>query len=280
MKPGMDLPLLDHAIEEPSAFTPEALISAVRAERGLATLPVPPVCLLEFDGDLTDSLVSSGAAKRWTSWACFHTMMFAIEFEGVPFGIIPRTIGGPFAVLVAEQLAAAGVRLILGLTSAGRVSPSVPVPSFVVATEAIRDEGTSFHYLPPSPRVAAPASVVQAVELSYGPLDCQCPRALCGLQMRPTGKPKDELAQYSEAGILAVEMQSASLFAFSAARNVPVGVVAHVTNAVDHAGEPFHRGSQPENAQLLKALCRAGRRLLESHSSSSPVDMLLRSRKG
>ena len=164
MKPGMDLPLLDHAIEEPSAFTPEALISAVRAERGLATLPVPPVCLLEFDGDLTDSLVSSGAAKRWTSWACFHTMMFAIEFEGVPFGIIPRTIGGPFAVLVAEQLAATGVRLILGLTSAGRVSPSVPVPSFVVATEAIRDEGTSFHYLPPSPRVAAPASVVQAVE--------------------------------------------------------------------------------------------------------------------
>ena len=46
MKPGMDLPLLDHAIEEPSAFTPEALISAVRAERGLANFQHLPRGLL------------------------------------------------------------------------------------------------------------------------------------------------------------------------------------------------------------------------------------------
>jgi len=265
MKPGMDLPLLDHPIEEPSAFTPEALMSAVRAERGLASLRVPPVCLLEFDGDLTDSLVSSGAAHRWTSWACFHTMMFAIEFGGVPFGIIPRTIGGPFAVLVAEQLAAAGVRLILGLTSAGRVSRSVPIPSFVVATEAVRDEGTSFHYLPPSPRVAAPAAVIECLDAELRSLGLPVSKGPVWTTDAPYRETHRQLAQYADDGILAVEMQSASLFAFSAARKVPVGVVAHVTNAVDHSGEPFHKGSQREDAQILKALCGAGRCFLESH---------------
>ncbi|MCP5109197.1 MAG: uridine phosphorylase, partial [bacterium] len=47
-------PLLDHALDRPAAFTPEALVDAVRAERGLAPEPVPAVCVLEFDGDLTD----------------------------------------------------------------------------------------------------------------------------------------------------------------------------------------------------------------------------------
>ncbi|HEY3824160.1 MAG TPA: hypothetical protein VGL82_06355, partial [Bryobacteraceae bacterium] len=64
-------------------------------------------------------------------------------------------IGGSYAVLVAEQLRVAGARVLLGLTSAGRVSPSLPVPSLVVATSAIRDEGTSYHYLPPAGVVAA-----------------------------------------------------------------------------------------------------------------------------
>ena len=266
MKPETNLPLLNHPIEEPSAFTPEALITAVRAERALARLSVPPVCLLEFDGDLTDSLVSSGTAKRWDDWPCFHTMMFAVEFAGVPFGIIPRTIGGPFAVLVAEQLAAAGVRLILGLTSAGRVSPSLPIPSFVVATEAIRDEGTSFHYLPPSPQVAAPAAVVNALEAelpSLGTPLFKGPVWTTDAPYRETGR---QLAQYAQAGILAVEMQAASLFAFSVAHKVPVGVVAHVTNAVDHEGKPFHKGSQPEGVQILRALYAAGQYFLESRA--------------
>jgi uridine phosphorylase len=63
----------------------------------------------------------------------------------------------PICVLVAEQLAEAGAELIIGLTSAGRVSPELPLPCLVAVAGAIRDEGTSFHYLPLSKAVACPA---------------------------------------------------------------------------------------------------------------------------
>jgi hypothetical protein len=116
-----NLPLLDHPLDEPTAFIPEALLAAVRAERGLDAGPVPATCVLDFDGDLTDWLLSKGQAQPWPSWACFHTTMFSLV-DGLRCGIIPRTIGGPYAVLVAEQLAASGVRVVLGLTSAGRVA--------------------------------------------------------------------------------------------------------------------------------------------------------------
>jgi hypothetical protein len=86
--------------------------------------------------------------------------MFAMELEGVMCGIIARTIGGPYAVLIAEQLQAAGAKLIIGLTSAGRLASELPLPCLVVATSAIRDEGTSYHYLPPGGEVACKSPLV------------------------------------------------------------------------------------------------------------------------
>src|SRR5215469_7657835 len=228
------IPLLTHPLEASTAFTPEALMASVRAERGLACEPVPPICVLEFDGDLTDWLVSSGVARPWKSWACFHTTMYSVEVDGTTYGVVPRTIGGPYAVLVAEQLKASGARVVLGLTSAGRVSGALPVPSLVVPTEAIRDEGTSYHYLPANPSVVADAELADCLAIALQELGRQfCPGGVwtTDAQNRETN---EQLAQYAKEHVLAVEMQAASLFAFAIARGMSVGMVAHVTNAVDH----------------------------------------------
>src|ERR1035441_3730664 len=97
------LPILDHATAEPSAFTPQQLIEDLRRIRGVPQGAIPAVCILEFDGDITDWLVGQGMATPVASWACFHTTMFAVELEGTSCGIIARTIGGPYAVLIAER---------------------------------------------------------------------------------------------------------------------------------------------------------------------------------
>jgi hypothetical protein len=130
-------PILDHPVNEVSAFTAEALIDDVRRLRDVCNTAIPAICFLEFDGDLTDWLVERRIAAPFDSWACFHTTMFSLELEGVRCGIIARTIGGPYAVLIAEQLRAAGARLIIGLTSAGRVAPDLALPGLVVASSAM-----------------------------------------------------------------------------------------------------------------------------------------------
>ncbi len=66
------------------------------------------------------------------------------------------------------------------------------------------------------------------------------------------------LDEYNEEGVLAVEMQAASLFALAQVRNAQIAVVAHVSNAPDHDGEPFDRGSEADGVEVLKAICRAG----------------------
>ena len=263
-----ECPLLHHEIASPSEFTPEDLVSAVRAVRGLQDVAVPLVCVLDFDGDLTDWLVREGRVTLFEPWACFHTKLYVLEMDGTCYGIIPRTIGGPYAVLIAEQLQASGARLILGLTSAGRVSPSLPLPSFVVVTSAVRDEGTSFHYLHPSEKVSCPIPIADFLADEVRRLG---PAVFEGSVWTTDAPYRETIAQfqrYAADGVLAVEMQAASLFAFAIARKANVGVVAHVTNAVDHQEEQFDKGTEEHGYLLLQAMLRAGDRYLDAATST------------
>ncbi len=213
-----DIPLLRHPVDEESAFTPQALIEAVRAEKGLTSVMVPEICVLEVDGDLTDRLVQSNTVKRWKTWACFHTPMFALEVDGRHCGVVPRAIGGPLAVLVAEQLLACGAKVVIGLTSAGRVSPQLSIPGLVIATAAIRDEGTSYHYLPPGNSVEAPLKLIPFLLAELGPLGLPVHCGMVWTTDAPYRETAKELIMYSSEGVLAVEMQAASLFALAEAR--------------------------------------------------------------
>jgi uridine phosphorylase len=255
-------PILDHAIAEPSAFTPQQLIEDLRRIRGVPQGAIPAVCILEFDGDLTDWLVGQGMATPVASWACFHTTMFAVELEGTSCGIIARTIGGPYAVLIAEQLHTAGVKLIVGLTSAGRVAPSLPLPCLVVATAAVRDEGTSYHYLPPAAEVACPTQVVPHLERELATTGWSVRTGTVWTTDAPYRETRNQLEKWARGGVLAVEMQTASLFAFGAARQAPVASVAMVSNAIDNAGEQFDTGSPHDGLRILKAIARAARSYL------------------
>jgi uridine phosphorylase len=259
------LPLLQHALESASAFTPERLMNAVRAERGLANEPVPQLCILDFDGDLSDRLAEEGATSPLASWACFHTSMRVMSLDGLSCGIVPRTIGGPYAVLVAEQLWAAGAKLVVGLTSAGRISLNLPLPSIVVVDEAVRDEGTSMHYVPPSTTIAAPTpGVVDLLARELSTLPCAVHRGAVWTTDAPYRETPEQLRVWAERGVLAVEMQAASLFAFAHARGAPVAMVALVSNSIDDVAANFDTGGHTFRTDVLAAVARASQAFIKS----------------
>lgn len=161
-------------------------------------------------------------------------------------------------MLVAEQLAAAGAELIIGLTSAGRVSPVLPVPCVVTVTGAIRDDGTSFHYLPVGKYVECPTPLL--VPLLERELTATGWTNLSGSVWTidaPYRETTTQLEKWASEGVLAVEMQAASLFAFGTARGVSVASIAMVSNAVDHEGQQFDTGSQQDGLRIIEACARA-----------------------
>jgi uridine phosphorylase len=251
------IPLLNHSLNEPTAFTPRSLMDSARRARCIPDAELPPVCILEFDGDITDWLVAERLAHRYPAWPCFHTTMFAIEVEDVRCSIIPRTIGGPYAVLIAEQLAACGVKLIIGLTSAGRISRELPLPCLVSITSAVRDEGTSLHYLPASKEVGCPApDIAVRLEKELAAVGWAVRSGKVWTTDAPYRETQTQLQMWEKQGVLAVEMQAASLFAFGVTHDVRVASVAMVSNAVDHEGEQFNTGTQRDGLRIIEACAR------------------------
>jgi uridine phosphorylase len=131
-----------------------------------------------------------------------------------------------------------------------------------IVDEAIRDEGTSLHYLAPGARVRGDEALAAEIARELLTLPIPSRRGLAWTTDAPYRETRERIAAHAAEGALAVEMQAASLFAFAAARGARVGVVAHVTNAVDAEHEPFHKGPDDLDELVLFAMCRAAHRLL------------------
>jgi len=134
----------------PSLFEPANLLREARRQRRLAVADVPRVALLDPDGDIVRYLSTASRGRRHPGWACYHTDMWTTDLDGAEISVVGMAVGAPFAVLVAEQLAASGAELVLSITSAGQIGQLPHTPCFVLIERALRDEGTSVHYLPPS----------------------------------------------------------------------------------------------------------------------------------
>lgn len=148
MMPPEKPPILaNKRYEVPSAFTPENLLREARRQKGLGNSSVPEVCVLDSDGDIVRRTKRASLAKRDPGWACYHTDLYRITDASVTFGTVGCAVGASFAVLVAEELFAAGCQLLISMTSSGQLIDLRPPPYFILIEKALRDEGTSYHYL-------------------------------------------------------------------------------------------------------------------------------------
>lgn len=232
-----------------SVFRPENLLREARRQRHLPEVAVPRVCLLDPDGDVARYLAGPGGGYRHPGWACYHTDMWV---TGDPFGdriqppmeigVVGNAVGASFAVLVAEQLHASGADLVISITSAGQLTSPARPPYFVLIRAALRDEGTSTHYLPPARWALAPGRLLTAITAALPAL----PETVIPGRSWTTDAPYREtpaaIRRARDAGAECVEMESAALYAYAAARKRHVLCLAHVTNTMAVNGDDFEKG--------------------------------------
>jgi uridine phosphorylase len=224
-----------------SAFTPESLLREARRQKDLPDAPIPDVCILDPDGDIVRYLRASGRARACQGWACYHSEMFAFEESGRRFGIVGCAVGAAYAVLLAEQMFASGCRLLISITSSGQITALREPPYFILIERALRDEGTSYHYLPASDYVNADADLIATVDAGLAKAGEPVERGATWTTDAPYRETDESIDAARAEGILAVEMEAAALYAFAQARRKNVLCFAHVTNQMGQAGD-FEKG--------------------------------------
>ncbi len=247
--------------EAQSAFTPESLLREARRQKATAAIPVPDICLLDPDGDIVRRLRAEGRAQRHAEWVCYHTDLYVFEEAGLVFGVVGCAVGSPFAVLVAEELFVSGCQLLINITSSGQIREMHAPPYFILVDRALRDEGTSYHYLPPSDYSDAPTFLLERLEGAFDDLGVEVFRGATWTTDAPFRETNEAIEAMRERGLLAVEMENAALYAFAEAREKAVICFAHVTNQMGQIDGDFEKGEADGTTDALEVLVATARRL-------------------
>ena len=258
MKTEETPPILAHKhYNAASVFKPENLLREARRQKGLSSANVPEICILDPDGDMVRHLRAAGLASPHPGWACYHTDLYVFREGGQEYSILGCVVGAAFAVLVAEELFASGCRFLVSMTSSGQILPVQAPPYFIVIDRALRDEGTSYHYLPPSEYSEAAVHLTQMAREALTAAGIPIQSGATWTTDAPFRETEKAIEAAKNAGILAVEMEAAALYAFAKARNRPVLCFAHVTNQMGRLEGDFEKGVTDGAEESLKVIALA-----------------------
>ena len=258
--------LSDKDYDAASVFEPANLLREARRQKNVPDIVVPEICILDPDGDILRALRREGRTRSSPGWACYHTDLDEFDHGGVRFGIIGCAVGAAFAVLLAEELFVSGCRLLISMTSAGQILAEGPTPYFVVIDRALRDEGTSYHYLPPAEFAEADGALVATAMQTLRDVPYPTYRGATWTTDAPFRETSAAIEQARSRGILAVEMEAAALYAFAQARRKPVLCLAHVTNRMAVDGGDFEKGEAEGAYASLAVIAAIARAWREQHA--------------
>ena len=263
-------PLLDRADHAaPSIFRPENMLREARRQKGLSSGKVAPFCVLDPDGDIVDYVRRHHGAKPSAHWACYHTEMWEWTADGINYGIVGSAVGASFAVLVAEQLFASGCELLVSVASAGQITDVGHPPYYVLIDRALRDEGTSYHYLPAAAYVDADADLVATVADAFKQIGCNVRTGATWTTDAPFRETADAIKARQDAGILVVEMEAAALYAFAESSHRPVICLAHVSNQLGCVEGDFEKGHGNGACSSIELVTAAAKAWQASSSTAS-----------
>lgn len=261
----MPFPILENKhYDMSSVFTPENLLREARRQKQIAEGYIPSICILDPDGDIAYQLTLTGQATLHPHWACYHTRLYTFTRDGVEYGIVPHVVGASFAVLVAEELFVSGCQLLISMTSAGQILPVGNPPYFVLIEKALRDEGTSYHYIAPSEYCAINSELLASLA---GAFEKNTPQVIQGATWTTDAPFREtpESIEYARAqGILGVEMEAAALYAFAHARAKQVVCFAHITNQMAQVEGDFEKGLEMGSHDALTVVGLTARRWLST----------------
>jgi uridine phosphorylase len=197
---------------------------------------------------------------------------FTGTVAGVPVSAVSSGMGGPSVAIGMEELHELGVHTFLRVGTCGATQPEVKMGDLVIASGAVRTEGTGDGYVPKEFPAVADHEVVTALLESArelgAPHHLGIIRAVDALysDMLPDTMPngprlREELAMWARAGVVANDMESSTLFVVASVRRLRAGSLLLCVDEVG-AGEIQHLDPSYME-RMLKVAIGAIRRLIE-----------------
>jgi len=196
---------------------------------------MPEEVVMCFYNEVIEKLKDEGKLREIT---CLYSQMgrhpiYEIEYNGRKVALYQPGIGSSFGAALMEEVIALGGKKFISCGSGGVLDSQITVGHILVPTVAVRDEGTSYHYLEPKREVSVDEKAVNAIKTVLE-------RHKCSYKLIKTWttdslyretKAKAELRK--SEGCLAVEMECSAFAAVAIYRNVKFGQMIYAGDDVN-----------------------------------------------
>jgi uridine phosphorylase len=199
--------------------TPEAVLEPKRL---ISSIDISEHAVVCFFQDVITKLSQTHKArvvKHLKSEIGTHPV-YEMEVDGKRLAVFHPGVGAPLAAGILEEVIALGCKKFIACGGAGVLDASIAVGHILVPTSAIRDEGTSYHYLPPGREVSASPEGIAAIQrvLQAHSYDYLLTKTWTTDALYRETPAKVQLRKAE--GCLAVEMEAAAFFAIAQFRGV------------------------------------------------------------
>lgn len=214
-----DIPLLEDDLSEDPVLDPAILAPAWDE--------APDAAVMCFFPGIADAL---GAQEGSTSprnfgWSDFLNPFYVREHQGYRIGFYNPMVGAPRSLMFLEEAIAWGVERFIAFGSCGVLVPDLAMSHPLVVNSAIRDEGTSFHYVAPSRTIDADPMGVQACREALTAAGREFVDARAWTTDAIFRETRSRVERRVAEGAIVVEMEASALIACAQRRDVRLGQI-------------------------------------------------------
>lgn len=215
-----DYPILEFDYNRDAVIEPSMLIKA---------RDIPEKCVITFFKDVIDDLKETGKLRTIIELKSESGILqfYEMEYKGEKVVVFHSLLGAPAAAAMLEEAIALGCSKFIACGGAGVIKKGIAVGHLIIPNAAVRDEGTSYHYLEPSREVEVNKNAVKAIKnvLDYhGVKYLEAKTWTTDAFYRET---REKVELRASEGCVTVEMECAAFCAVAQFRNVTFGQILY-----------------------------------------------------
>lgn len=218
-------------------------------------LHLPGKCVFAFLGEYIDEYARKTKARKVSEYvsATKSYPVYITEHKGEEVVLCQAPVGAAAAAQILDWLIGYGVREIISAGSCGALE-TFPESTFLVPNRALRDEGASYHYAPPSRFMEIGEKARKAIEETVTQHGMKYQEVVTWSTDGFYRETKEKVAYRKSEGCSVVEMECSALAAVSAFRGATWGMILYTADSladVDRYDERNWGGNAYEYALTL-----------------------------
>ena len=211
---------------------------------------MPKIAIACFSHKLFDRIVAGGKCVKIAELhnTGEHKDVYEIEYNGHRFALFKIGVGAPMAVADIEDMHAIGANQFIIFGNCGVLDGMIEDCSIIIPNRPLRDEGTSFHYMPPSRDVILNKKYVQEFKSILNKLGFSYTEGATWTTDAFYRETRDKVNKRRNEGAITVEMEASALQAVCDFRECELFIFFYAGD--DLAGEKWDKRSLSGDIKL------------------------------